>query len=314
VQPWGWTWVDAAPWGFAPFHYGRWVSWRGRWGWAPGPYVQRPVYAPALVGWAGAPGRHRGDEFHGHGPLPGSSWLPLSPRESYRPHYNVSPIYIDRINGRAPLPPPPRHDERPGRGGPDRGEGHDRPDRGDGAQWTNRADRADRADRPDQPARPGGTPSGTPRPPPMPVPRPSQGANEPRPQRPDQPATGTPHEPNRDGRPRPPGPQPSPVPTPAPSPAPAPAPASPQRPAPTPAPRPPALQPIPQIPGGGLPPVLPPSARPGTNPVTNPPPAAPRTAAPGAEPGPPPKAERSNDGRLQTPETRPGGRDRQLSQ
>ena len=25
VEPWGWTWVDEAPWGFAPFHYGRWV-------------------------------------------------------------------------------------------------------------------------------------------------------------------------------------------------------------------------------------------------------------------------------------------------
>ena len=25
VRPWGWTWVDDAPWGFAPFHYGRWV-------------------------------------------------------------------------------------------------------------------------------------------------------------------------------------------------------------------------------------------------------------------------------------------------
>ena len=24
--PWGWTWVDDAPWGFAPFHYGRWVN------------------------------------------------------------------------------------------------------------------------------------------------------------------------------------------------------------------------------------------------------------------------------------------------
>jgi hypothetical protein len=23
VRPWGWTWVDDAPWGFAPFHYGR---------------------------------------------------------------------------------------------------------------------------------------------------------------------------------------------------------------------------------------------------------------------------------------------------
>jgi hypothetical protein len=26
MSPWGWTWVDNAPWGFAPFHYGRWVG------------------------------------------------------------------------------------------------------------------------------------------------------------------------------------------------------------------------------------------------------------------------------------------------
>lgn len=45
----GWTWVDAAPWGWAPFHYGRWVFIDGYWGWAPGPLVVRPVYAPALV-------------------------------------------------------------------------------------------------------------------------------------------------------------------------------------------------------------------------------------------------------------------------
>ncbi|MFO1296524.1 MAG: DUF6600 domain-containing protein [Rubrivivax sp.] len=56
VRPWGWTWVDEAPWGFAPFHYGRWVHWHGRWCWAPGGYVQRPVYAPALVAWVGGPG------------------------------------------------------------------------------------------------------------------------------------------------------------------------------------------------------------------------------------------------------------------
>ena len=49
----GWTWVDYAPWGYAPFHYGRWVYVGGYWGWAPGPYVARPVYAPALVAWYG---------------------------------------------------------------------------------------------------------------------------------------------------------------------------------------------------------------------------------------------------------------------
>lgn len=40
---WGWTWVDAAPWGFAPFHYGSWVRWGPRWAWWPGPVGHRPV-------------------------------------------------------------------------------------------------------------------------------------------------------------------------------------------------------------------------------------------------------------------------------
>src|SRR5438874_1460145 len=25
IDPWGWTWVEDEPWGFAPFHYGRWA-------------------------------------------------------------------------------------------------------------------------------------------------------------------------------------------------------------------------------------------------------------------------------------------------
>ncbi|HET7340933.1 MAG TPA: DUF6600 domain-containing protein, partial [Methylomirabilota bacterium] len=52
----GWTWVDTAPWGWAPYHYGRWVFVDGYWGWAPGPIVARPVYAPALVAFFAAPG------------------------------------------------------------------------------------------------------------------------------------------------------------------------------------------------------------------------------------------------------------------
>ena len=35
-RPWGLTWVDQAPWGYAPFHYGRWAYISGRWGWCPG--------------------------------------------------------------------------------------------------------------------------------------------------------------------------------------------------------------------------------------------------------------------------------------
>ena len=51
----GWTWVDTAPWGWAPYHYGRWVFVDGFWAWAPGPVVTRPPYAPALVAFFGGP-------------------------------------------------------------------------------------------------------------------------------------------------------------------------------------------------------------------------------------------------------------------
>ena len=36
IDPWGWTWIDNAPWGFAPFHYGRWAFRRNAWVWVPG--------------------------------------------------------------------------------------------------------------------------------------------------------------------------------------------------------------------------------------------------------------------------------------
>ena len=49
VSPWGWTWIDDAPWGYAPFHYGRWAHVRNRWCWVPGPRHVRAVYAPAVV-------------------------------------------------------------------------------------------------------------------------------------------------------------------------------------------------------------------------------------------------------------------------
>ena len=100
VRPWGWTWVDEARWGFAPFHYGRWVHWRGRWGWWPGSYVARPVYAPALVGWVG--GSNWGVSINIGGPAIG--WVPLAPREIFVPWYRHTPVYVDRINRRPHLP------------------------------------------------------------------------------------------------------------------------------------------------------------------------------------------------------------------
>lgn len=95
VRPWGWTWVDEAPWGFAPFHYGRWVYVRNTWCWAPGSYVRRPVYAPALVAWIGGP-RLSVSVNIGGGPAVG--WVPLAPREVYVPGYRVSPRYVRNVN------------------------------------------------------------------------------------------------------------------------------------------------------------------------------------------------------------------------
>jgi hypothetical protein len=98
VAPWGWTWVEAEPWGFAPFHYGRWANFGGRWGWVPGPPPSafgggiRPIYSPALVAFVGGGG--------GFGISIGAftAWFPLGPREVYQPWYHSSPVYINRVN------------------------------------------------------------------------------------------------------------------------------------------------------------------------------------------------------------------------
>ena len=81
IGGWGPTWVDSAPWGYAPFHYGRWAFIGGRWGWCPGGYVARPVWAPALVAWYGGAGFGVG--VSGGRPLYG--WVPLGWREPYYP-------------------------------------------------------------------------------------------------------------------------------------------------------------------------------------------------------------------------------------
>lgn len=95
VAPWGWSWVGHEPWGFAPFHYGRWVHYRGRWGWVPGERIARPVYAPAMVAWSSAPGVSVSVTF---GRAPTTGWFPLAPREVYVPYYRGSPDYIRRVN------------------------------------------------------------------------------------------------------------------------------------------------------------------------------------------------------------------------
>jgi hypothetical protein len=93
VSPWGWTWIDDSPWGYAPFHYGRWASIRNRWCWVPGPRAVRAVYAPALVGWVGSPGSVNVSLGGG-----GLAWFPLAPREVYVPARRYSPRYVERVN------------------------------------------------------------------------------------------------------------------------------------------------------------------------------------------------------------------------
>ena len=93
IDPWGWTWVDDEPWGFAPFHYGRWSHFSRGWGWVPGPRSVRAVYAPALVAFIGGAGFSLSVSS---GPAIG--WFPLAPREVYVPPYRVSRNYFQQVN------------------------------------------------------------------------------------------------------------------------------------------------------------------------------------------------------------------------
>lgn len=102
VQPWGWTWVDNAPWGFAPFHYGRWSEFDGRWGWVPAPAeaevnyaTYRPVYAPALVTFLGVAAGIATAAAFSSGDI---GWAPLGPRDPYYPPYRVPPQYFNAYN------------------------------------------------------------------------------------------------------------------------------------------------------------------------------------------------------------------------
>ncbi len=89
VAPWGWTWVGYEPWGFAPYHYGRWHYFGGYWGWAPGPIYASPFYGPAFVGWLGGFGFGFGFGF---------GWFPLGWGEPFHPWYHCGWGYYRGIN------------------------------------------------------------------------------------------------------------------------------------------------------------------------------------------------------------------------
>ena len=93
IRHWGWTWVDEQPWGFAPFHYGRWVHIDRRWSWVPGPRDVAPVYAPALVVFVG--GRNFDLGQRGSRDV---AWFPLGPGEVYIPSWQASRDYFISVN------------------------------------------------------------------------------------------------------------------------------------------------------------------------------------------------------------------------
>ncbi|HEY6475206.1 MAG TPA: DUF6600 domain-containing protein [Polyangia bacterium] len=59
LSEYGWTWASDWSWGWAPFHYGRWITRAGRWSWVPG-----TMWGPAWVSW------RSGNGYVGWSPLP----------------------------------------------------------------------------------------------------------------------------------------------------------------------------------------------------------------------------------------------------
>jgi hypothetical protein len=97
VEPWGWTWVDDQPWGYAPFHYGRWETIANNrctssWAWVPGPVGAQPVWAPALVAFVdgAALDLNQGPNVE--------AWFPLGPTAPYFPWYHHSDAYLRDVN------------------------------------------------------------------------------------------------------------------------------------------------------------------------------------------------------------------------
>jgi hypothetical protein len=72
--PYGPTWVSSEPWGYAPYHYGRWAFVGNRWYWIPDTINTAPTYSPALVAWVPFGQNEIG-------------WVPLGPGDVYVPRY-----------------------------------------------------------------------------------------------------------------------------------------------------------------------------------------------------------------------------------
>lgn len=95
IAPWGWTWIDDQPWGFAPFHYGRWTMIGKRWAWVPGRFVAHPAYVPAAVAFLGTPGVGLSVADSS---VPAIGWFPLAPGEVYWPSTARNLDTVRRLN------------------------------------------------------------------------------------------------------------------------------------------------------------------------------------------------------------------------
>jgi hypothetical protein len=93
VSGWGWAWIDNSPWGFAPYHYGRWVTIGSRWCWVPGPRHGRPV--------SRAVGVAVGSSLAGQRPPPRRGWHVPRPPRSYTVQSGVPAADVTRIGTRA---------------------------------------------------------------------------------------------------------------------------------------------------------------------------------------------------------------------
>ncbi|HET9701348.1 MAG TPA: DUF6600 domain-containing protein [Burkholderiales bacterium] len=101
VPPWGWTWVDDAPWAFATFRFGHWAFLHGRWWWVPGGLGARPVFSGFVP-------FHPGQvifttSFFVHG-KPAHHFVPLKPRTPIPAKRSLHPTYWP---GETALPAPP---------------------------------------------------------------------------------------------------------------------------------------------------------------------------------------------------------------
>ena len=105
IEPWGWTWVDAAPWGFAVSHYGRWAYLNNTWGWVPGPVRERAVYAPAVVAFVDG----RGVRLAGSSGEGAVAWFvaaktfSLGDKRQWARFYDMKtqqPIFVGKADGR----------------------------------------------------------------------------------------------------------------------------------------------------------------------------------------------------------------------